>query len=178
MIRRIALALAIALLGFAPGTHAAKPIVLMLLEHIADDGKTVQTKIEMKSGVVQSKDKGRARGKWIIRAGDALTSAVRPGDRAASFYQTTGGGNTLLFVVQTRYFQRDDGKWVPRFQLNEEPLVMRGPDGKWKPLSVIQGVPSLIVQSGSALPNAEGYAASLELGFTTGGMPIDAWAVN
>ncbi len=178
MIHRLIFALTIFLLGFAPGLQAAKPPVLMLLEHVADDGKTVQTKIEMKSGVVQSKDKGKPREKWIIRSGDALTSAVRPGDRAASFYQTTGGGSTQLFVVQARYFQRDDGKWVPRFQLNEEPLVMRGPDGRWKPLTVIQGVPSLIVQSGSVLPNAEGYAASLELGFTVGAMPIDAWAVQ
>ncbi|MHB1141993.1 MAG: hypothetical protein ACYC1T_09565 [Sulfuricaulis sp.] len=178
MMRRLAIALTIFLLGFAPALQAAKPPVLMLLEHVADDGKTVQTKIEMKSGVVESKDKGKPRDKWIIRGGDAVTSGTRPGERAVSFYKTTGGENTLLFIVKARYFRRDDGKWAPRFQLNEEPLVMRGPDGKWKPLSVIQGVPSLIVQGGSALPNAEGYATALELGFTTGGMPIDAWVVQ
>lgn len=177
MIRRFVLALAIALLGFAPAAHAANT-VLMLLEHVADNGKAVQTKIELKTGVVESKDKGKARDKWIVRAGDALASAVRPGERAVNFYKTTGGGNTLLFIVKVRYFQRDDGKWVPQFQLNEEPLVMRGPDGRWKPLTTVQGVPSLIVQSGSALPNAEGYAAALELGFTVGAMPIDAWAVQ
>lgn len=177
MIRRFTLVLTIALLGFVPGAPAAKPVVLMLLEHVAD-GKAVQTRIEVKSGVVESKDKGKPRDKWIIRAGDAVTSEARPGERAVNFYKTTGGENTLLFMVKARYYQRDDGKWVPRFQLNEEPLVMRGPDGKWKPLTVIQGVPSLIVQSGAALPNAEGYAASLELGFTTGTMPIDAWLVQ
>jgi hypothetical protein len=177
MMRRLALALTIFLLGFAAGAQAAKPPVLMLLEHAAD-GKAVQTKIEMKSGVVESKDKGKPRSRWIIRAGDAIKSEIRPDERAVNFYQTTGGGNTLLFIVKARYYQRDDGKWVPQFQLNEEPLVMRGPDGKWKPLTVIQGVPSLIVQSGSALPNAEGYATSLELGFTVGSMPIDAWVVQ
>lgn len=176
MIRRVTLALTIFLLGFAPGAPAANT-VLMLLEHVAD-GKAAQTRIEAKSGVVESKDKGKPRDKWIIRAGDALSSAVRPGERAVNFYKTTGRENTLLFMVKVRYFQRGDGKWVPQFQLNEEPLVMRGKDGKWKPLTVIQGVPSLIVQSGSALPNAEGYAASLELGFTTGGMPINAWVVQ
>ncbi|GAB4512929.1 MAG: hypothetical protein Tsb0026_17160 [Sulfuricaulis sp.] len=174
MIRR--LVLTFLLLAFAPNLHAANT-VLMLLEHTEND-KAVQTKIEVKSGVVESKDKGKPHDKWTLRAGDAVTSGTRPGDRAVNFYKTTGGENTLLFVVKARYFQREDGKWAPRFQLNEEPLVMRGPDGKWKPLTVIQGVPSLIVQSGSALPNAEGYAASLELGFTTGGMPIDAWVVQ
>ncbi|HSW51946.1 MAG TPA: hypothetical protein VLG93_01845 [Sulfuricaulis sp.] len=178
MTRRLLLALAIALLGFAPVLQAAKPPVLMLLEHVADDGKAVQTRIELKPGVVESKEKGKARTKWIIRAGDALASAVRPGDRAVNFYKTTGGESTLLFIVKARYYQREDGRWVPRFQLNEEPLVMRGPDGRWKPLTVIQGVPSLIVQSGSVLPNAEGHAAALELGFTIGGMPIDAWVVQ
>lgn len=177
MIHRTALALAVVLLAFVPGTQAAKPTILMLLEYI-EVGKIIQTKIELKSGVVESKNKGKPHDKWLIRAGDAIQSEIRPGDRAVNFYKITGGENTLLFIVKARYFQRDDGKWVPQFQLNEEPLVMLGPGGKWVPLTVIQGVPSLIVQSGSALPNAEGYVASLELGFTTSAMPIDAWVVQ
>ncbi len=176
MIRPATIALMTLLLGFAPGVPAANT-VLMLLEH-TEDGKAVQTKIEVKSGVVESKDKGKPREKWTLRTGEAISSDARPGERAVNFYKTTGGKNALLFIVKARYFRREDGKWAPQFQLNEEPLVMRGKDGKWKPLTVIQGVPSLIVQSGSALPNAEGYAASLVLGFTTGGMPIDAWAVQ
>jgi len=176
MTRIASLALTTLLLAFAPGASAATA-VLMLLEHV-EGGKAVQTKIELKSGVVASKHKGKPRDKWAIRPGDAVKSDTRPGDRAVSFFKTTGGENTLLFIVKARYFQRDDGRWIPQFQLNEEPLVMRGADGRWKPLTVIQGVPSLIVQSGSALPNAEGYASSLELGFTVGTMPIDAWVVQ
>ena len=177
MIRFVNLVLTILLLGFAPGLPAAKPPVLMLLEH-PEDGKAVQTRIEVKSGVVESKDKGKPREKWIIRGGEAISSGIRPGDRAVNFYKTTGGESTLLFIVKARYYPNADGKWAPHFQLNEEPLVTRGPDGKWKPLTVIQGVPSLIVQTGTALPNAEGYAASLELGFTVGAMAIDAWVVQ
>jgi hypothetical protein len=176
MIRSVTLILMTLLLGFAPGLHAANT-VLMLLEH-TEDGKAVQTKIEVKSGAVESKDKGKLREKWIIRAGEIVSSETRPGNRTVNFYKATDRESTLLFVVKARYFQNNDGKWVPQFQLNEEPLVMRGPDGRWKPLTVIQGVPSLIVQSGTALPNAEGYVASLELGFTTGAMPIDAWLVQ
>ena len=176
MLRPITIALMTLLLGFAPGLQAANT-VLMLLEHV-EDGKAVQTKIEVKNGVVQSKAPGQSRDKWIVRAGDAVKSESRPDERAVHFYKITGGESTLLFVIRARYFQRDDGKWAPHFQLNEEPLVMRDKNGRWKPLSVIQGVPSLIVQTGSALPNAEGYMAALELGFTTGGMPIDAWVVQ
>ena len=178
MIRRATLALTLLLLGFVPALQAAKLPALMLLEHAADDGKAVQTRIEMKSGVVESKDRGKSRSKWIIRAGDVFSPAIRPDDRVVNFYTATGRESTLLFIVKVRYFQRDDGKWAPQFQLDEEPLVMRGKDGKWKPLTVIQGTPSLIVQTGTALPNAEGYVASLELGFTTGGLSIDAWIVQ
>ena len=176
MIRSVTLLLTAFLLGFAPGAYAADSVLLML-EH-TEDAKAVQTNIEVKSGVVESKDKGKPREKWIIRAGEAIQSETRPGDRAVNFYKITGRESTLLFIVKARYFQRDDGKWVPQFQLNEEPLVMRGPDGRWKPLTVIQGVPSLMVQTGTVLPNAEGYVASLELGFTTGPTSIDAWIVR
>jgi hypothetical protein len=127
---------------------------------------------------VEAKQKGIPRDKWSIRAGDVFSPAIRPDDRTVNFYTATGRENILLFMVKVRYFRRGDGKWAPQFQLDEEPLVMRGKDGKWKPLTVVQGTPSLIVQTGSALPNAEGYMASLELGFTTGGMSIDAWLVQ
>jgi hypothetical protein len=178
MIRSAAIALMTLLLGFAPpGLQAAKAPVLMLLEHV-ENGKAIQTEIELKGGVVESKNKGKPRDKWVIRAGDAVRSEIRPADRGVNFYKLGLGETTLLFIVKARYYQNQDGKWVPHFQLNEEPLVMRGPDGKWKPLTMIQGVPSLIMQTGSALPNAEGYAASLELGFTTGALPIDAWLVQ
>ena len=178
MIRSAAIALMTLLLGFAPpGLQAAKAPVLMLLEH-TEAGKAIQTEIELKGGVVESKNKGKPRDKWVIRAGDAVRSEIRPADRGVNFYKLGLGETTLLFIVKARYYQNQDGKWVPHFQLNEEPLVMRGPDGKWKPLTMIQGVPSLIMQTGSALPNAEGYAASLELGFTTGALPIDAWLVQ
>jgi hypothetical protein len=177
MLRPTALALMTLLLGFAPSLQAAKPPVLMLLEH-AEAGKAIQTKIELKAGVVESKNKGKPRDKWIIRAGDAFKSEIRPANRIVNFYKLGLGESTLLFIVRARYYQNQGGKWVPHFQLNEEPLVMRGPDGKWQPLTLIQGVPSLIMQTGTALPNAEGYAASLELGFTTGAMPIDAWLVQ
>lgn len=174
MIRPAALVLMTVLLAFVPGVHAAAT-VLMLLEHV-EEGKAVQTKIKMQSGIVESK--GKAQEQWFIRAGEAVSSKTRPGDRAVNFYRLTNGTKTLLFIVKARYFQRDDGKWAPQFQLNEEPQVVRGADGRWKPFTTIQGVPGLIMQSGTVMPNAEGYVTSLDLGFTTGAMPIDAWLVQ
>jgi hypothetical protein len=167
---------AMLLMSFISVLHAASTPVLMLLEH-REAGKPIQTKIEMKAGLVASPDKGKPQAKWIIRAGDALKSQVQPGDRTVNFYQSTGTQSTLLFFVKVRYFQYVAGRWAPQFQLNEEPLVIRK-NGGWQPLTTAQGVPSLIVQTGTALPNAEGYFPSLEFGMATGATSIDAWLVQ
>ena len=163
------------LMSFIPALHAASTPVILLLEH-ADADKTVQTKIEAKDGLVVSPDKGKPRAKWTIRAGDALKSEVQPGDRNVGFYQGAENQTTLLFIVKVRYYRDPAGRWVPQFQLNDEPLVVRE-NGRWKPLAT-PGVAGLIAQTGTALPNAEGYFTSLEFGFTTGPASIDAWQVR
>ena len=163
------------LMSFIPALHAASTPVILLLEH-AEADKTVQTKIEAKDGLVISPDMGKPRAKWIIRAGDALKSEVQPGDRNVGFYQGAGNQTNLLFVVKVRYYRNPAGRWVPQFQLNEEPLVVRE-NGRWKPLATA-GLAGLIAQTGTALPNAEGYFTSLEFGFATGPASIDAWQVQ
>ena len=171
-----AVAVAMLLMSFTSVLQATSTPVLMLLEHTEAD-KQIQTKIEVKGGLVASPDRGKPRAKWVIRAGDAIKSETRPGDRAVGFYQVAGNQNSLLFIVRAHYYQNNAGRWVAQFQLNEEPLVVRQ-DGQWKPLTTVQGVPSLIVRTGTALPNAEGYFSSLEFGFSTGASSIDAWIVQ
>jgi len=167
---------AMLMMSFISVLHAASTPVLMLLEH-TQAGKQIQTKIEVKGGLVASPDKGKPQAKWIIRAGDALNSEGQPGDRSVNFYQSTDTQNTLLFIVKVRYYQKAAGRWVPQFLLNEEPLVIRQ-NGRWQPLTTVQGVPNLIERTGTALPNAEGYFASLEFGMSTGATAIDAWLVQ
>jgi hypothetical protein len=171
-----AMALSVFLTGFSLNPFSSSTPVLMLLEH-TEAGKPVQTKIELKAGLVVSPEKGKPQTKWIIRAGDALKSEVQPGDRTVNFYQSADTQSTLLFIVKVRYYQNATGRWVPQFLLNEEPLVIRI-NGRWQPLITAQGVSSLIVQTGTALPNAEGYFPSLEFGITTGATSIDAWLVQ
>jgi len=167
---------AMLLMGFISVLHAASTPVLMLLEH-TEAGKQIQTKIEVKGGLVASPDKGKPQAKWIIRAGDALNSEGQPGDRSVNFYQGTDNQSTLLFILKVRYYQNAAGRWVPQFLLDEEPMVMRK-NGRWQPLTTAQGASSLIVQTGTALQNAEGYFPSLEFGMTTGAISIDAWLVQ
>ena len=171
-----AIVAAMLLMSFASMLHAASTPVLMLLEH-TQAGKPIQTKIELKAGLVASPDKGKPQTTWIIRAGDALKSPTQPAERSIGFYQGMGNQSTLLFVIKVRYYQNRTGQWLPQFLLNEEPLVIRK-NGRWQPLTSVQGVPSLIVQTGTELPNAEGYFPSLEFGMTTGATSIDAWLVQ
>ena len=171
-----ALALSVFLMGFSLNPFSSSTPVLMILVH-AENGKQIATKIGTKSGTFLSPVKNKPQGKWVIRGGDAIKSAARPADRTVKFYKGTTSEGILLFIVKVRYFPDEKGGWVPQFQIDEEPLVVFE-NGRWRPLATVQGVPNLIMQTGSVLPNAEGYFVSLEFSFTTGPTPIDAWVVN
>jgi hypothetical protein len=163
-------------LSVAPSIHAASVPVLMVLQY-TEAGKTIQTKVETKAGLVASPDKGKPEEKWIIGPGDAIRSDSAPDERTVNFFKAAGNESILLFIIKVRYFRNGDGLWVPQFQLDEEPLVVRE-NGRWRPLTIVQGVPNLIEQTGTALPNADGYSTSLEVGFTTGATSIDGWLVQ
>jgi hypothetical protein len=170
------IAVAIFLISLTPNLHAASAPVLMVLQHAGAD-KLVETKIEAKGGKVLSPDAGKPQQRWVIRAGDVIKSGEQPANRIVSFYKDTGSEGTRLFVVQVRYFQNSEGRWVPKFLLSEEPTMVRRGD-RWIPFTTAQGVPNLIAQTGNALPNAEGYYPSLEVGLTTGALAIDLWVVQ
>lgn len=176
--RRAAAVVSVLLMGLSltPGVHAASVPVLMVLQYTVA-GNTIQTPITTQSGFVSAPDQGKPEAQWIILTGDAIPSAARPGDRAVGFYQGTGSNGILLFVIKVRYYQNSSGLWVPLFQLDEEPLVARI-NGRWQPLTTIRGAPGLIVQTGTALPNADGYSTALKFGFTTGPTSIDSWIVQ
>ena len=167
------MAWAVFLTGLA---YAASTPVLMILQHTEAD-KLVETKIEVTGGKVLSPDAGKPQQRWTIRTGDVIQSGDQPADRTVHFYKDTGSEGTPLFIVKVRYFQNNEGRWVPKFQLNEEPLVVRRGD-RWLPLTTTQGVPNLIAQTGNTLPNAEGYYPSLEVGLTTDALAIDFWVVQ
>jgi len=170
------LILALTSLMVAGYAAAATSPVLIVLAH-TEGGKTIATKIEAKAGMVASPDKGKRQVQWGLRTGEAIKSATRPPDRVVSFYQGTGAQSALLFIVKLRYYPNNAGKWVAQFQLDQEPLVTRV-NGRWQPLTTVQGVPSLIVITSNTLPNAEGYFSSLDFSFTVGPTSIDAWSVQ
>ena len=156
--------------------YAASAPELMVLRHMEAD-KLVEIKIAAAGGKVLSPEAGKPQQRWAILAGDVIKSGEQPADRVVHFYKDTGSEGTRLFVVQVRYFQSSEGRWVPKFQLIEEPTMVRRGD-RWVPLTTTQGVPNLIAQTGNTLPNAEGYYPSLEIGLTTGALAIDFWVVQ
>jgi len=170
------IAVMLALLGVTPNLLAASAPVLMVLQH-AEADKLVATKIEVKGGKVLSPDAGKPQQRWVIRAGDLIQSGEQPADRVVRFYKDTGSEGTPVIIVKVRYFRNSEGRWVPKFQLNEEPTMVRRGD-RWVPLTTTQGVTNLIAQTGNTLPNAEGYYPSLEIGLTTGALAIDFWVVQ
>lgn len=151
---------------------AAAPILLTL--EPAAEAKII--KIETTAGAHESKERGAA-AKWKVLPGDALGTAERPAPRVVELYGGQGADRALVCRIVVAYFKNDRDRWAPHFRLDEEPLVIR--DGnRFKPLLTVRGMPTLLVQSGGALPNAEGYAPTLEFGLTTGPLAIDFWIVQ
>jgi hypothetical protein len=150
--------------------------VLMVLEHV-ENGKRITTPVEAKRGAALSPARGRAHEKWTIRPGTVFNTAARPGDVVVELYRGADKERIHVGTVGIRYFRDKRGVWVPRFQLSQEPLLVRDKDG-WKPLTSLRGAPSLIVITSSTLPNAEGFYPALEFGLTTGRMQIDSWVVK
>lgn len=168
----------VALIFFALAAVAvpAAPVI-MVLEHV-QNGERFQTPVEAIPDLITSPHAGKGQLKWSILPGEPIESNVRPADRVVHLLRLIGLQRNLLCIVKVRYFKNNkDGPWVPHFQLNQEPLVIRI-NGRWRPVSEVRGVATLIVLTSSTLPNAEGYYPALEFGLTTGLTNIDAWLVR
>ncbi len=167
--------LAFALPAFAE-EEEDEPPPLLVLQYI-NGGRAVEVPVPYRAGLALSPERGRPAQRWRILPGERLRSERRPSDRAVSLYQGVGPELQLLGIVYVRYYRDEEGRWTPRFQLYEEPLVVRRA-GRWQPYTTARGTPLLIVQTGTSLPNAEGYSAMLEFGFSAGQVTIDAWQVR
>ena len=156
--------------------HADDP-VLMLLEH-TEKGQPVQTKVPAKAGEAVSPLSGKALEKIRVLPGNPLSLEQRPADVTVELRRGSGIGASAVCAITVRYFRNARGLWVPHFKLIEEVLVTRDPSGRWRPISLARGMPSLMVMIGTSLPNTEGFYAMLELGLTNGTLQIDSWTMR
>jgi hypothetical protein len=152
------------------------PPPLLVLQYI-NGSNAVSVPVPYRAGLALSPERGRPAERWRILPGERFRTERRPSDRAVSLYQGLGSERQLLCIVYVRYYRDEEGRWTPHFQLYEEPLVVPR-QGRWQPYTTARGHPLLIVQTGTSLPNAEGYAPWLEFGFSAGSVTIDAWLVR
>lgn len=113
---------------------------------------------------------------WKIVPAETIRSSAQPGDRVIELYTGSSTAPILLARVHVRYQQMSAG-WVPYFQLNEEPLVVRK-DGRWQPVELARGVPAVLVQQNNAMPTVDGFLPTLEFGLAGTTLPIVSWLVR
>ena len=167
--------LAVMLLGSTMPTRAGAA-VLMVLEHRLPS-EVVRLEIKTTAGTFLSPLRGQPQPRWTIRPGEALEAPRRPAERIVALFHGPAASSQLLCRIVVRYYADAHGGWVPHFQLQDEPAVVREGD-RWRPLTLNRGVPALIILTSSTLPNAEGFFPSLEFALTTGPIAIDHWAVQ
>lgn len=152
------------------------PPALLGLTYV-ENGQRQGFPIEVTPGTFVSPQAGQPKDRWTIIPGQALSAETKPPDRVVELYRGAGTARVLLGVVQVRYVRNNAGSWVPHFLLVEQPLMRRDGD-RWQPLTALAGAPGLLVLTGSAPPNAEGFYSFLEFGLTNGRMQIDTWVVK
>jgi hypothetical protein len=165
------LAIAFAIL-FLANAHAADRKVMRVISD--SEPPLIQVDVLLRAGL-QRIDKPAPRPLWKFVPGEIVRTTARPADRVVDVYTGTPQTPSLLCRIVVRYFPSPAG-WVPQFQLIEEPALALI-NGRWQPVPIGRGT-ALLVQHGSALPNADGFFPRLELGMTTGAFPVVAWEVR
>ncbi len=108
------------LLVFATPRPVIAAPVIMLLEHI-EDGQRITTEIKASPELKESPHAGKGQLKFAVLPGDALKAKLRPKDRTVHLFQKVGLQYVPLSTISVRYFRDRDTKWLPHFQLNQEP---------------------------------------------------------
>jgi len=148
----------------------------MVLE-VIENGKRLAAPVEARLGAAPSPLRGKAHTRWTLRAGERLAVAQRPGDRVVELYRGTPADRLLLASIHIRYFPDREGRWVPKYQLQQDPVVAKVGE-RWLPLTTAPGAANLIVLFGNTLPDASGFYSALDFGLGAGALQIDSWIVK
>jgi len=149
--------------------------VLLVLEHV-EQGKRISTEIKNEIGTFPSPYQNKSQISWTIKQGEAVRAKSAPLARQIDFYRLNGREYELLCTVELKYFEDKKNLWSPRYRINQE-MFFAKEGGKWRPLNIVEGIPSLIQYSSNQFPNIEGYHSTLDFGLITGPIAIDAWKV-
>ncbi|MDA8389796.1 MAG: hypothetical protein M0Z76_03530 [Gammaproteobacteria bacterium] len=146
---------------------------LLVLHHV-HDGHAINVAVAAEAGQFPAPTPYATATSWTIEPG-ALRHAPQP-DIEVKLYAVKRAGAALLCEISVRYFPVPGG-YAPYYRLNEQ-LYFAHKNGRWIPLTVIDGLPSMVTFTPVGFANAAGYYRELTISKTTGPISLAGWAVT
>jgi hypothetical protein len=154
------------------------PLTLMRLGYM-ENGERAEAKVIAEAGAAPSPLRGKALPTVAILPGQTIATGVPPVDVVVDLYHGAASiGGELLCSIRIRYFRERNGRFVPHYQIYPDPVVFRGPGGRWIPIESMCSNPSLLKFHAPASANREGFYAAFEFGLNGRALRIDSWVVR
>lgn len=129
-------------------------------------------------GLVTAPNAGLTSEVWNVMPGDSRRQTLRPPPERVDLYQRVNGALKLSASILVSYTGGGLLPWTPVYQMNEQIYFTRDPGGRWKPLALTDGVPSMVDYGSTSPANAQGYYASLHFQSVSGPIRVDAWQAH
>lgn len=148
--------------------------VLFTIDYISSSER-LQAEVQLLEGLVVSPYQGKPQRRIEIHSGSEVRADRRPAGRLVHLYRGIDDQRVQLGTIVVRYYREANGHWRPRYVLHQEPIFVPDGQGGWRPALSPMGGTGLLVQTGGASPNAEGYFRKLQFRLATGSLYVDAW---
>jgi hypothetical protein len=160
-----------------------QPLTLMRFSYVeamqAGKPKYAEVNVPAVPGASPSPLRDKPLATIAILPGSAIRSSVPPIDVVVDLYQGTAAiGGNLLCSIRIRYAPDADGVYQPRYQIHQEPVVFRGPGGRWIPVEAVCATPALVKFRAPKPADTDGFYPMFEFGFTDRPLQIDSWIVR
>lgn len=146
----------------------------MVLQHV-HDGQPIAWAVPAASGQYSAPVTGLTVSGWTIAPGNPI-SGPEPPDRTVQLIAAGRVGPRLLCQIAVRYFALD-GQWQPYYRMDEQ-MYFAQKNGHWVPLTLIDGLPSMVTYTPIGFANAAGYYTALHITLTTGPITLSGWTVG
>lgn len=137
------------------------------------DREEKSVSVLFKTGPQQSAEAGTGYDRITIKPGTEVDSIQRPGETRINLYRGADNQRVLVGALNVRYYRSDDGKWIPKYILAQEPIIIRQ-GNRFIPLETAVGSGNAVLV-GNNLPNAEGYYSELTFSMGLGKTFVDSW---
>jgi len=137
------------------------------------DREEKSVSVPFATGPQLSAEAGTGYDRITVKAGTEVDSVQRPGELRINLYRGADNQRVLVGALNVRYYRSDDGKWIPRYVLAQEPIIIRQ-GNRLIPLETTIGTGNAVL-IGNNLPNAEGYYSELTFTQGLGRTFVDSW---